>query len=202
MKQVTNPVLGRLGAGLVGQSGGARLWYRQVIYKPGTGTGEKDALSPGNVGWHQDYIYWHVPRRHLGHRLDRAAGYGPNERLHVGRARLAQVGSARRQRRVLQPRPRKRSRPESPRNRAARGRKSRHVEGRSSELSPCADDTRLRSELCRAAPPVRRRPSDAGRHKHTRSTVVITSITFGCLGPRPAGRTTVRQFVFPPALCR
>ncbi|MBO7742760.1 phytanoyl-CoA dioxygenase family protein [Paenibacillus sp. MWE-103] len=56
-KTVTNPVLGRIAAGLM-DSSGARLWYDQVIYKPGTGTGEKDALSPGNVGWHQDYIYW------------------------------------------------------------------------------------------------------------------------------------------------
>jgi ectoine hydroxylase-related dioxygenase (phytanoyl-CoA dioxygenase family) len=56
-RRSSNPDLGRIAAGLM-ESSGARLWYDQVIYKPGTGTGERDALSPGNVGWHQDYTYW------------------------------------------------------------------------------------------------------------------------------------------------
>src|SRR4051812_45250490 len=36
---VTNPVLGQMAAGLM-DSPEARLWYDQIIYKPGTGTGE------------------------------------------------------------------------------------------------------------------------------------------------------------------
>ena len=54
---VTDPVLGRIAAGLM-DSTEARLWYDQIIYKPGTGTGEKGSVSLGNVGWHQDYVYW------------------------------------------------------------------------------------------------------------------------------------------------
>ncbi|UVI33193.1 phytanoyl-CoA dioxygenase family protein [Paenibacillus spongiae] len=56
-KTVTNPVLGRIAAGLM-ESSEARLWYDQVIHKPGTGIKDKDAQASGNVGWHQDYIYW------------------------------------------------------------------------------------------------------------------------------------------------
>ncbi|MCQ6557208.1 phytanoyl-CoA dioxygenase family protein [Paenibacillus mendelii] len=54
---VTNPILGQIAAGLM-DSTEARLWYDQVIYKPGTGKSDKDTQASGNVGWHQDYIYW------------------------------------------------------------------------------------------------------------------------------------------------
>lgn len=52
---VTSPKLGKLAANLM-NSVEARVWYDQVIYKPGTGKGEQ--TSVGNVGWHQDYTYW------------------------------------------------------------------------------------------------------------------------------------------------
>ena len=51
---VTNPVIGRLAAGLM-ETDEVRLWHDQVIYKPGTNGKETTA---GNVGWHQDYGYW------------------------------------------------------------------------------------------------------------------------------------------------
>ncbi|MFC0330902.1 phytanoyl-CoA dioxygenase family protein [Paenibacillus sepulcri] len=52
---VTSPLLGQIAAQLMG-TGEARLWYDQVIHKPGTG--QQAAEKSGNVGWHQDYAYW------------------------------------------------------------------------------------------------------------------------------------------------
>jgi len=52
---VTSGRLGRLAARLLGCER-VRLWHDQVIYKPPTG----DAGAAGNVGWHQDYGYWHA----------------------------------------------------------------------------------------------------------------------------------------------
>ena len=51
---VTDPVLGRIAAELLGVDS-IRLWHDQVLYKPGT-NGEK--TKKGTVGWHQDYGYW------------------------------------------------------------------------------------------------------------------------------------------------
>ena len=52
---VTSPLLGQYAAALMGTDE-VRLWYDQVIYKPGT-QGQSSTRS-GNVGWHQDYVYW------------------------------------------------------------------------------------------------------------------------------------------------
>jgi hypothetical protein len=52
---VTNPLLGQMAAGLM-ETEAVRLWYDQVIHKPGIGGGQN--VSTGNVGWHQDYAYW------------------------------------------------------------------------------------------------------------------------------------------------
>ncbi|MBB6729519.1 phytanoyl-CoA dioxygenase family protein [Cohnella zeiphila] len=51
---VTDPLLGRLAADLLGVDS-IRLWHDQVIYKPGLNGASSNA---GNVGWHQDYGYW------------------------------------------------------------------------------------------------------------------------------------------------
>lgn len=34
-----------------------RLWHDQAIWKPGEG---KEFTQAGNIGWHQDYGFWHV----------------------------------------------------------------------------------------------------------------------------------------------
>ncbi|MCD9021070.1 phytanoyl-CoA dioxygenase family protein [Cohnella silvisoli] len=52
---VTHPLLGQIAAQLMGTNE-VRLWYDQVIYKPGIG--EQQSVKSGNVGWHQDYAYW------------------------------------------------------------------------------------------------------------------------------------------------
>ena len=52
---VTDGMLGRIAAKLLGCER-VRLWHDQVIYKPPTG----DAGQVGNVGWHQDYGFWHA----------------------------------------------------------------------------------------------------------------------------------------------
>lgn len=52
---ITNPLLGQMAAELM-ETETVRLWYDQVIYKPGTGS--RQNVSSGNVGWHQDYAYW------------------------------------------------------------------------------------------------------------------------------------------------
>jgi ectoine hydroxylase-related dioxygenase (phytanoyl-CoA dioxygenase family) len=52
---VTDGKLGRVAADLLGVEK-VRLWHDQVIYKPPTG----DAGTAGNVGWHQDYGFWHA----------------------------------------------------------------------------------------------------------------------------------------------
>lgn len=52
---VTNPLLGRMAAELM-ETDEVRLWYDQVIYKPGAVS--REAVFSGNVGWHQDYAYW------------------------------------------------------------------------------------------------------------------------------------------------
>jgi ectoine hydroxylase-related dioxygenase (phytanoyl-CoA dioxygenase family) len=48
---VTNPLIGRLAAELMGVDG-IRLWQDQLLYKPGEG------VPTGVVGWHQDWYYW------------------------------------------------------------------------------------------------------------------------------------------------
>ncbi len=52
---VTNPILGEIAAQLM-DTDEVRLWYDQAIYKPGTQGSSKNQV--GNVGWHQDYVYW------------------------------------------------------------------------------------------------------------------------------------------------
>lgn len=52
---VTDGQLGRIAAQLLGCDR-VRLWHDQVIFKPPTG----DAGTRGNIGWHQDYGYWHA----------------------------------------------------------------------------------------------------------------------------------------------
>lgn len=52
---VTDGRIGQLCAELLGCER-VRLWHDQVIYKPPTG----EAGQVGNVGWHQDYGYWHA----------------------------------------------------------------------------------------------------------------------------------------------
>lgn len=52
---VTDPQLGRIASELIGADG-VRLWYDQVICKPGFGG--QPPTSAGNAGWHQDYVYW------------------------------------------------------------------------------------------------------------------------------------------------
>ncbi|MBP3962041.1 phytanoyl-CoA dioxygenase family protein [Paenibacillus lignilyticus] len=54
-KTVTARKLGKLAANLM-NTDEVRVWYDQAIYKPGTGKGQE--TSVGNVGWHQDYVYW------------------------------------------------------------------------------------------------------------------------------------------------
>jgi ectoine hydroxylase-related dioxygenase (phytanoyl-CoA dioxygenase family) len=52
---VTDSILGEIAAGLLGTDE-VRLWYDQIIHKPGVGANGTSAA--GNVGWHQDYVYW------------------------------------------------------------------------------------------------------------------------------------------------
>jgi ectoine hydroxylase-related dioxygenase (phytanoyl-CoA dioxygenase family) len=52
---VIDPLLGEITADLL-ETDEVRLWYDQIIYKPGTG--KHGSSASGNVGWHQDYIYW------------------------------------------------------------------------------------------------------------------------------------------------
>jgi ectoine hydroxylase-related dioxygenase (phytanoyl-CoA dioxygenase family) len=51
---VTDPLLGEVTAALL-DTDEVRLWYDQIIYKPGVG---KEGSASANVGWHQDYVYW------------------------------------------------------------------------------------------------------------------------------------------------
>ncbi|HHZ89288.1 TPA: hypothetical protein EYN98_26475 [Candidatus Poribacteria bacterium] len=34
-----------------------RIWHDQMLWKPGLGVTEEQALS-NNIGWHQDYAHW------------------------------------------------------------------------------------------------------------------------------------------------
>jgi len=54
-RAVTSPILGEIGAQLMGCDG-VRLWHDQAIYKPGTAG--QAVTSSGNIGWHQDFGYW------------------------------------------------------------------------------------------------------------------------------------------------
>jgi ectoine hydroxylase-related dioxygenase (phytanoyl-CoA dioxygenase family) len=54
-RAVTSPILGQMGAQLMGADG-VRLWHDQAIYKPGTGG--QAVTNAGNIGWHQDFGYW------------------------------------------------------------------------------------------------------------------------------------------------
>lgn len=53
---VTDRGLGRIAADLM-RVDGARLWADQALSKPGSGP---DATDSANIGWHQDYSYWHI----------------------------------------------------------------------------------------------------------------------------------------------
>ena len=55
MRAVTDPYLGQLTAQLL-DTEGIRLWYDQIIFKPGSAGSAP--TKAGNVGWHQDYTYW------------------------------------------------------------------------------------------------------------------------------------------------
>ncbi|MCC6485612.1 MAG: phytanoyl-CoA dioxygenase family protein [Armatimonadetes bacterium] len=46
-----NETVAAIGARLA-ETPAVRLWHDQLLYKPGHSTGK------GNVGWHQDYMYW------------------------------------------------------------------------------------------------------------------------------------------------
>lgn len=52
---VTSPLLGKIGARLMGVES-VRLWTDQIIYKPGAGNQEN--TNVGNIGWHQDFGFW------------------------------------------------------------------------------------------------------------------------------------------------
>lgn len=54
-RAVTSPVLGAIGARLMGVES-VRLWHDQVIDKPGTAG--QAATQAANIGWHQDFGYW------------------------------------------------------------------------------------------------------------------------------------------------
>lgn len=53
---VTDPGLGRI-AGALMKADAVRLWADQALSKPGSGPNATDAA---NIGWHQDYSYWHI----------------------------------------------------------------------------------------------------------------------------------------------
>jgi len=53
---VTDTGLGKIAADLM-KVDAARLWADQALSKPGGGP---DASGAANVGWHQDYSYWHI----------------------------------------------------------------------------------------------------------------------------------------------
>ena len=55
-RAILAPVIGKIGARLMGAKS-ARLWHDQALYKPGTAG--KEVTNAGNVGWHQDYGFWH-----------------------------------------------------------------------------------------------------------------------------------------------
>lgn len=49
----TDPLIGEMAAILLGTDE-VRLWHDQLLCKPPGG----NRKTPGNVGWHQDYVYW------------------------------------------------------------------------------------------------------------------------------------------------
>jgi ectoine hydroxylase-related dioxygenase (phytanoyl-CoA dioxygenase family) len=55
-KAILAPVVGKIAARLM-RSDSARLWHDQALYKPGTAG--QPITKEGNVGWHQDYGFWH-----------------------------------------------------------------------------------------------------------------------------------------------
>lgn len=54
-RAVTHPSIGNIAAGLM-DTEEVRLFYDQVVYKPGRGNAE--SVEGNQVGWHQDYAYW------------------------------------------------------------------------------------------------------------------------------------------------
>lgn len=54
-RAATHPAIGQICAGLM-NTDEVRLFYDQVVYKPGQG--DAPTGSGNNVGWHQDYAYW------------------------------------------------------------------------------------------------------------------------------------------------
>jgi ectoine hydroxylase-related dioxygenase (phytanoyl-CoA dioxygenase family) len=55
-RAILSPVIGKIAARLMGAAS-VRLWHDQALYKPGTAG--KEVTNAGNVGWHQDYGFWH-----------------------------------------------------------------------------------------------------------------------------------------------
>lgn len=55
-RAILSPVIGKIGAKLM-RAESARLWHDQALYKPGTAG--QPVTNAGNVGWHQDYGFWH-----------------------------------------------------------------------------------------------------------------------------------------------
>jgi len=54
-KAILSPLIGKIAARLM-RTDSVRLWHDQALYKPGTGG--KEQVIAGNVGWHQDYGFW------------------------------------------------------------------------------------------------------------------------------------------------
>ncbi|MCC7361430.1 MAG: phytanoyl-CoA dioxygenase family protein [Anaerolineales bacterium] len=56
-RAILSPVMGKIAATLM-RVNYVRLWHDQALYKPAQ-AGAESLSNLGNVGWHQDYGFWH-----------------------------------------------------------------------------------------------------------------------------------------------
>jgi ectoine hydroxylase-related dioxygenase (phytanoyl-CoA dioxygenase family) len=56
-RAILSPLIGKIASRLMRTDQGVRLWHDQALFKPGTAG--QTGTNTGNVGWHQDYGFWH-----------------------------------------------------------------------------------------------------------------------------------------------